>query len=563
MKKEMKKLMFGIAFLMPAFLSAQTLKDAIKLTTNEQYEKASAIYKTLLAADKTGDVYYYYGENYFNNDNQDSAGIVFNDGLAKFPGNPMLMAGAGKCLALKGNPADGKGKLFAADTYVSDKNCKLGNAQKVTAYIEIARAYTQTDNPQLAITVLNKALKIDDKNAELYIAMGDALYKQDPLNGTPIIQQYKKAVDLDKTSAKALFKTGELYLFSGNSAAYDECLIWIEKAIALDPTFAPAWRVKGDALGRKNKFEDAIKAYQQYLSLNSNNLSARVQYCKFLYIAKKYADLITEIKAIQKDYPNTYPNVLNRLMGFALYETGDYPLGLTTMDLFFSKQPENKLLTTDFEYYGRLLSKSGQDSLAVDFYKKAIKKDSTQTDLWSEIGAIYYKQKKYADAAVAYRKKIDGKKGLTANDWFYLGRAHYMNKQYVKADSCFIEYTAIQKDLAFGYLWRAKCNTRIDSNNVTYAGKPYYEKAIQLSKPDEVEKSKTDYESAYFYLGLAYYKTKEYGYAKCCFMKVLDFKLKMDQNKKGQESNYVLAKNSLDLPELKNATSAPDCIKVQ
>jgi len=556
MKKMMRTPMIIVAFLMPTAFSAQTLKDAIKLTTNEQYEKASAIYKTLLAGDKTGDAYYYYGENYFSNDNQDSALVIFNDGLIKFPGNPMLMAGAGKCIALKGNPADGKGKLFAADTYVSDKNCKLGNAQKVTAYIEIARAYTQTENPQMAITILNKALKIDDKNAELYIAMGDALYKQEPGNGTPVIQQYKKAVELDKASAKALFKTGELYLFSGNP---DASLEWIEKAIVLDPTFAPAWRVKGDALGRKNKFEEAIKAYQQYLSLNNNNLSARVQYCKFLYIAKKYSDVITEIKAVQKDYPTTYPNVLNRLLGFALYETGDYPSGLTIMDLFFSKQPENKLLTTDFEYYGRLLSKSGQDSTAVDFYKKAIKKDSTQTDLWSEIGAIYYKQKKYADAAAAYKKKVDGKKGLTTNDWFYLGRAYYMNKQYVKADSCFVEYTAIQSTLAFGYLWRAKCNTRIDSTNSTYGAKPYYEKAIQLSKPEEIEKSKSDYEGAYFYLGLAYYKTKEYGYAKCCFVKVMDLKLKMDDKK----SNYSLAKNSLDLPELKNATLTSDCIKVQ
>src|SRR3990172_3180508 len=145
MKKMMRTPMIIAALLMPIAFSAQTLKDAIKLTTNEQYEKASAIYKTLLAGDKTGDAYYYYGENYFSNDNQDSALIIFNDGLAKFPGNPMLMAGSGKCIALKGNPADGKGKLFAADTYVSDKNCKLGNAQKVSAYIEIAKAYTQTD----------------------------------------------------------------------------------------------------------------------------------------------------------------------------------------------------------------------------------------------------------------------------------------------------------------------------------------------------------------------------------------------------------------------------------
>ena len=50
---------------------AQTLQEAITKTDNERYEAASADFKSLVAKEPTkGDNYFYFGENYFKNENR-------------------------------------------------------------------------------------------------------------------------------------------------------------------------------------------------------------------------------------------------------------------------------------------------------------------------------------------------------------------------------------------------------------------------------------------------------------------------------------------------------------
>ena len=226
------------------------------------------------------------------------------------------------------------------------------------------------------------------------------------------------------------------------------------------------------------------------------------------------------------------------------------------MDAFFKKQVENKIIATDYEYYAKLQSKSGKDSVAVIWYKKAIEKDSTRTDLWTEIGGIYKKMKKYPEAIDAFSRKIaKGGKNVNVNDYYFLGLCYYYTKDYVKADTAFAKYCVVQKDIYLGFMWRGRCNAAIDSLSKTFQAHTYYEQVILKAKPTDPPK---DLEEAYYYMGLYYVKaTKEYGFAKCCLQKVLDLKINPDDKK----SRYFVAKSSLDLPELKNATISEKCIK--
>ena len=57
-------LVFFGGLLLTACAFGQTLEEARRLTENEQYEAASAIYTSLLAKDATNTtLYYYFGEN--------------------------------------------------------------------------------------------------------------------------------------------------------------------------------------------------------------------------------------------------------------------------------------------------------------------------------------------------------------------------------------------------------------------------------------------------------------------------------------------------------------------
>jgi tetratricopeptide (TPR) repeat protein len=148
-----------------------------------------------------------------------------------------------------------------------------------------------------------------------------------------------------------------------------------------------------------------------------------------------------------------------------------------------------KLLASDFSAKGKLLSKTGQDSLAMIELKKALELDSTVTDLYSDIAFAYYKSKKYNDALTYYLKKIAAGKP-TVNDYVYLGLSYYQTKQFALADSAFKKVISVSPDLILAHKWRAKSNSQLDPDSKLALAKPHFEKVVELilAKPRSIRK---------------------------------------------------------------------------
>jgi tetratricopeptide (TPR) repeat protein len=558
----MKTRILAAAFLiLGTTLKAQTLQDAIKYMDGEQYERAGAALKKIIAGDpNNGDNYFWYGENYFKTENLDSAKIMYETGLKKNPSNALCMVGVGKILWFQGKNDEAKKMFYSAGVVIADKSNKTLTAQqRAVVCLKIAETYIIAPNKDIteAINQINKAATFDQKNILVKIYMGDALYEKNLGNSTEAIAEYKKAIEMDKNSVVPYFKKGVIYFQAKNGEA---AITELDNALKLDSMFAPAWRVKGDVYYFMNKLDKASACYQKYLSINKGNLSARVRNMAFLYLLKKYNECIAEGEQLKKE--GSTSNLINRLMGYSYLALDNCAKAIELLDLYFQKQPESNVIVQDYENYAKAQQKCGKDSIAVIWYKKALVKDSTKTDYWTEIGNIYKKAKKYPEAIIAYNEKVKrGGKNVTVNDWFFLGQAYYYNNQYGKADTAFAKYCEGQKEISYGYMWRARANAQLDPDNKTWGAKPYYELAILKSKPDE---NKKDMDEAYFYMGLYYYKSmKDLASAKCCFQKVVELNVNPDKTKKGEESHYVLAKNTLESAEFKSATAstAVNCIK--
>src|SRR4051812_2028002 len=105
----MKKMRWSLIVSVVAIsgLSAQTLNDAIKQTRNEQFESAEAMYKKLIEAQpNNGDLYFYYGENFFKNENLsqnlEMASEMYESGVERNATNPLPYVGLGKVMWFKG-----------------------------------------------------------------------------------------------------------------------------------------------------------------------------------------------------------------------------------------------------------------------------------------------------------------------------------------------------------------------------------------------------------------------------------------------------------------------------
>ncbi len=539
--------------LLPSYilhLSAQNLQDAIKLTDNEQFEKAASAFRGLIQREPTnGDNFFFYGENYFKQEvidssfkkmELDSARMMYDMGLKKNPNNAINYVGIGKVLWYEGKLQDAKKQFYDAVQIISpiNKTDKSSGKQKAMVYMKIAETYIKAKNKDLAeaMNLLNKALKEDKDNPEIYILMGDAMFEQNQGDASQAILQYKKAYDLDKKSSRALLRIGQLYSRARNLS---EAVKNYDEAIKVDPNFAPAYREKAEAFYRGKQYETAIQNYKKYLELNTGSLSAQVRYASFLFLSKKYADAIAAIQEIQKT--NAQIIFLYRLLAYSYYETGNCNDGLTAIDKFFSMAPAKKILASDYEYNGKLLSKCGKDSLAVEKLKMAVMQDTSKSELYGDMGKIYNNLKKYPDAIDVLTKKIKTGKG-DVNDYFQRGLAYYKNKQCALADSDFKQVTVIRPDILQGYLYRAKANLCLDPDSKKGMAKPFYEKYLSMLKPEELT-DKNKVSEPYEAIGFTYMVAKDYANAKCIYQKLL-----------GADPNSKKAKEALKEANVAKAT---------
>ena len=531
---------------------AQTpLIDAIKLTESEQFEKAAAQYVSLIQKEPTnGENYFYLGENYFKQAlldstfkpvDLDSASYGYTTGLSKNPGSPFNYVGKGKVLWYTGKFDEAKKQFFDALQIISpaNKSASFTGKQKAAVYMKIAECYIKAKKKDLteANNLLNKALKEDKNNPDIYILFGDAALEQNTGDASIAITNYKKAYELDKKSCKALLRIGQLYNRARNLS---EAVKSYDEAIKVDPNFAPAYREKAEAYYRGKQYETAILNYKKYLELNSGSLNAHVRYASFLFLSEKHNDAIAEILEIQKQ-TSSIP-FLYRLLGYSYFETGKYAEGTQAIETFFQKAPEKKILPSDYEYYGKLLSKAGKDSLAIEKLKLAISKDTSNQELWGELGTIYLKAKKYPEAINSFSKKIKAGKNVDVNDHYQLCRSYFYNKQFAKADTAALQIINLRPDISIGYLWRGKANAQLDPKNEKFLAKPFYEEYLSKLKPEELEKNKQNVAEASECIGYYYMTQKEYGKAKCIYEKL-----------KSVDPNNKKAKEALSEPNVAKA----------
>ncbi len=503
----MKKTIILSAITLTGFLNAQTLQDAVAKTENERFAAAAADFKTLIAKDPAkGENYFYFGENYFDNDQADSADIFYKKGVEANATYPLNYVGLGKVLLSKGNVADAKTQFYKAAALGANKNAELLR--------KIAEAWIATDtkNPDEALTQINAAIKLEPKNAENYIILGDVQLEKNPTDGSGPIKNYKQATTLNPKSAKGILREGTLYRRGRN---YQLAIDKYKEAIAVDATFAPAYRQLAEVYGLYQQYTKAIENWKKYLELNNSD-EARYRFMSALFSNKQYPEAITEYEGLKKQgFNNLY---LERLAGYSYAEIGVKDTsanrkGLKAINSFFDMAgPNFKYLYNDYKYKGLLLAKLGKDSLGVLEMEKAIALDPTAAgELNTEIANIYYKSKKYDKTIKAFERKMNGDwKNLTNNDYFALGRAYYFSggniqrdasaikdvKQkekkeaeaipfFISADSSFSKLTQLNPSWPTGYFWRGKASVQLDPKNEKALAKPHFEKAISLVKPEE------------------------------------------------------------------------------
>ncbi|GGH11284.1 tetratricopeptide repeat protein [Mucilaginibacter phyllosphaerae] len=508
---------------------AQSIADAKKAIDAEQFQKAKSMLKNLTVTQATKDEnFFYLGWVYILQEYPDSAKTIFQKGIAVNPKSALNYAGLG-----------------AAAFLDKDRNTATTNFNQAVAlagkdskpYLYVGRAYLLNDvdgkvpaaDANAAIAVLTKGKTVNPKDAEILVALGDALRTQS--KNTEALSNYQAALDLDPKLAHAKVATGVIWKYANN---FESSETEFKAALAIDPNYGPAYRewaetdvrwAFSDPKMASAKIKEATEQYKKYLSLTDLSIESRLRYADFLLLSGDFKTLQTEAQSLS-GAANSNLKVY-RYLGYAGYENKDYPAGLAAINTWITKADPKRIIPRDYVYLGRLQIASKQDSLGIASLRKAIAIDTTQVDVYPEIAKSLYGQKKYLEAAEAYNVFTKKGRGVKLLDHFYEGISYYFayddkkpgaDSIIAKADSAFSYVNQKSPTTADAYLYRARVNELKDKdrNNIVGYAKPFYEKYIEVTNAKggtPTDKVKKELAEAYVYLA-TYAEFKEKDMAK-------------------------------------------------
>lgn len=379
-------------------------------------------------------------------------------------------------------------KYDQAVDYIQNKN--YGKA------IEIAKDYLSKDSTNQAIKIFTEITTQDTTNKTAYEGLGDAYAKMGVL--VLALTNYDIAEKLDSLNIPLKFKiAAALYKQKSYTDAANKYL----QIISIDSTNTIAYLKVGEILYYAKQFNNAAYYLNKFIDLNKKDSTA------FLYTANSYYVIQNFKKAaeVSQEGLKYFPTLveLEKIAAVSLAAENKIDEALK----IFNSVPDSVFSGKEFARVGFGLESQHQDSLALVFLTKALKRDTSLIASFAEtVATMFYKAGNYDSAIVYYDKKIS--KDPTAIS-AYINKALCMIqlKNYDGARTSLLEADQQKSNYLPTLEWLGKTYQYMDS---TDAAVNTYNKVIQLASADP-EKNKTTLGDAYGSIALAQLLKKKYA----------------------------------------------------
>ncbi|MBK6930569.1 MAG: tetratricopeptide repeat protein [Saprospirales bacterium] len=493
---------------------AQTHADGLAAMQLEHWDKAIQIYATLTKSDPADQVAWLtLGSAYLAKGDRDRAKATFDAAFNAKSEGPYAMIASGRILLLQGEQAKAD-EIF--------KKAKKYGKKDITTFRLIGEAFLfniaagqQKPNFARAEETFKEAIDLSAKDFATLMAIAYC-YKEMP-NGGLAAQHYEYAASLEPGNPLPLYMLAKVYRAA---KIYEKFLVYIDKAIALNPKYSEALRAKAEYLYYDKKWEAATVAAKALVNNGAEvTIEDEMLLANLLYITKDCkgcSELVDRI--LKKDGSKNY---LRRLQAYCHFDNGNYSEGLRILEEFFKQVTPDKVLPSDYEYLAKLQVKTGGDTtVAIRNYRKAIELDSSKWTLYEEIGNLLYNMRNYCQAAPFYQMNVDSVKSPSGTQYYRLGLCHYYctedSLHFEKAEKSFARVTEIVPDAGSGWAWRAKAMSKLEPDIVNHPelleefgkAKFFFDKFVAIGEADPV-KNKRDLIISYEYLASYYFLKKD------------------------------------------------------
>jgi len=506
-----KKITLGVAAaFLSSFAFAQTLQEGIANADSHKYAAARQVFNDMVTKSATAENYFYLGNSFLTQfePNFEKATENFNKGMMADKKSYLNRVGLASVKLGKGD----KSAVTEIQNIVKDSKEK--DAEVLYRAAEALTLFGGAQNADLAIEYLNKAVERSAKNgtpANYYYTLGDAYRLKlttSPQVAGAAMTAYEKALPTAKNKASVYTRIGTLWM---QAQQWQQAKQNIDRAISIDPTYAPAYKAKA---GYSIKYQQNAVATQDlinYAKYADEDANTQLEISKLFFTNEDYANSKTYLDKVfdKVDDPIKY-----KLRAYLLYADGDYAGAKTAMDTFISKADKSRVLPADQGLEGLLaagLAEKEKDAtkkaalLAESQQKLAIAKAAKdETMKWDDELVKIKGGGGVNQAAVdagPTNPQIEGlKKMVAANPQdtdalFKLANAYQEAKNWNGAIMSWQKMSGLLPDWAPAYYSTGYAYQQAGQSELA---KSAYEKFISTIKPSEMEANKEILSYAYF-----------------------------------------------------------------
>jgi tetratricopeptide (TPR) repeat protein len=526
MKMNKRKLLIiaGVFLFAVANVFAGSNEKGIEYYRAELYGAAKIFFlqQTNQSTSEQAENYYYLGQTYYQLNQPDSASYYYQKATEVAPEYPFGYIGAGKLELKKGNAK------IAEDLFKKANNFAKKDPSVQTT---IAEVYVDAGDYANATIALDKARKVNSKYSGIYNVEGDMLMKQGKVGEA--CARYDNAILFDASDKVTYLKLAQVYKDINKT----EALKYLDKLIAIDPNYIPAYALIGDINREEGKYQYALDAYEKFIAIPGVPLLQHERYAQLLFFTKQYEKATDQIKYVISQDPNNL--VMKRLEAYNSFRLDNHAEGLKQMRSFLKEMPKERHIYQDYMYLGQLAIKEKQPQEALDAFQKAIEIDSTKAEIYKEAATAALNAGLYPASIKYYEKYLTVDTEAEALDYYSYAQACFnaaasyfspqnqasldnpdelaVFKNYVqKGDNAYSEVAKRKPELYYGILGRANINSLLDKYDADKTGKtagyakPLFEEALTVLMNNNAGGARNkEIISAYRYLVSYYASTND------------------------------------------------------
>lgn len=521
-----KKLVLGVAV---GFLSnmafAQSLQEGINYIDANKYALAKKNFEDMIAKSPSADNYFYLGNTFLsqNEPNFDQAQEFFNKGLAVDKRSYLNKIGLASVKLGKGD----KSAVAEIQAVVADSREK--DPEVLYRAGEALTLFEKNNSPELAIDYLVKAIDKATKNgvpAHYYYTLGDAYrLKRDPGSA---MTAYDKASVVAKNKASVFTRMGTLWMAAQQ---WPQAIEKINAAIAVDPSYAPAYKAKASYDIRYQKNELATQDLINYSKYADEDPYTQLEIAKLYFTNDDFAN---SKATLDKVFDKVDDPIKYKLKAYLDYQAdNNYAAAKANLDKFMSTVKEkNRILPADQGLMGLImagLAQSEKDAalksqlIAEATQKIAIANAAKDTTMdWSAEMAKIQSGGGISEEAVnagPTNPTIEGLKAKVkanpkdADALVKLGTAYTEAKNWSGAVVTWDKMISLAPDWVYSYYAKGSAYQQLGNNDMAENS---YQKFIDmvLKKPQAEQDQNKDSLSYAYYLVAYFNQTKDLAKAK-------------------------------------------------